>query len=69
MPATADAGRGYASPAEVTKTPGCPTKRTDCGGRTTPGTWPGPRGPMTRSVNRDRFGGRECQRTFDGHFG
>ncbi len=69
MPATTNAGNGHVSPAEVTKTLNCLTKRTDCGSYATHGTWPGLRGLMTWSINWDRFGGWEFQRTFDGYFG
>ncbi|WP_285801680.1 hypothetical protein [Streptomyces sp. McG7] len=31
--------------------------------------WPSLRGLMTWSINWDRFGGGEFQRTFDGYFG
>ncbi|MFF9167554.1 MULTISPECIES: chitinase [unclassified Streptomyces] len=69
MPATTNAGNGYVSPAEVTRTLDCLTKRTDCGSYSPHGTWPALRGLMTWSVNWDRFGGWEFQRTFDGYFG
>ncbi|MFG3006996.1 chitinase [Streptomyces calvus] len=69
MPATTNAGNGYVSPAEVTKTLDCLTKRTNCGSYTPHGMWPGLRGLMTWSINWDRFGGWEFQRTFDGYFG
>ncbi|MGC0374494.1 chitinase [Streptomyces sp. SAI-229] len=69
MPATTSAGNGHVSPAEVTKTLDCLTKRVNCGGYATHGTWPGLRGLMTWSINWDRFGGWEFQRTFDGYFG
>ncbi|GGQ26255.1 chitinase [Streptomyces griseomycini] len=69
MPATTNAGNGHVSPAEVTKTLDCLTKRTNCGSYATHGTWPGLRGLMTWSINWDRFGGWEFQRTFDGYFG
>ncbi|EFE66818.1 exochitinase 1 [Streptomyces viridosporus ATCC 14672] len=69
MPATPNAGNGHVSPAEVTKALDCLTKRTNCGSYTTHGTWPGLRGLMTWSINWDRFGGWEFQRTFDGYFG
>ncbi|MGV9644362.1 chitinase [Streptomyces sp. NPDC003514] len=69
MPATPNAGNGHVSPAEVTKALDCLTKRTNCGTYATHGTWPGLRGLMTWSVNWDRFGGWEFQRTFDGYFG
>lgn len=65
MPATTNAG----TPAEVVKTPDCLTKKANCGSYATHGTWPGLRGLMTWSVNWDRFGGWEFQRTFDGYFG
>ncbi|MFZ4156613.1 chitinase [Streptomyces pseudogriseolus] len=69
MPATANAGNGHVSPAEVTKTLDCLTRRVNCGGYATHGTWPELRGLMTWSINWDRFGGWEFQRTFDGYFG
>lgn len=69
MPATVNAGNGHVSPAEVTKTLNCLTRRTDCGSYATHGTWPSLRGLMTWSINWDRFGGWEFQRTFDGYFG
>ncbi|KUL71627.1 MULTISPECIES: chitinase [unclassified Streptomyces] len=69
MPATPNAGNGHVSPAEVTRTLDCLTKRTNCGAYATHGTWPELRGLMTWSVNWDRFGGWEFQRTFDGYFG
>ncbi|MFE1339021.1 chitinase [Streptomyces sp. NPDC058733] len=69
MPATTNAGNGYVSPAEVTRTLDCLTKRTNCGSYSPHGTWPALRGLMTWSVNWDRFGGWEFQRTFDGYFG
>ncbi|KAB2975084.1 chitinase [Streptomyces sp. SS1-1] len=69
MPATPNAGNGHVSPAEVTKALDCLTKRTNCGTYATHGTWPGLRGLMTWSVNWDRFGDWEFQRTFDGYFG
>ncbi|MFJ3289455.1 chitinase [Streptomyces sp. NPDC086669] len=69
MPATPNAGNGHVSPAEVTRTLDCLTKRTNCGAYATRGTWPELRGLMTWSVNWDRFGGWEFQRTFDGYFG
>ncbi|MEV7786511.1 glycoside hydrolase family 18 protein [Streptomyces sp. NPDC088106] len=69
MPATTDAGNGYVSPAEVTRTLDCLTKRTNCGSYATHGTWPALRGLMTWSINWDRFAGGEFRRTFDGYFG
>ncbi|MBN0047858.1 carbohydrate binding domain-containing protein [Streptomyces actuosus] len=69
MPASTDAGNGYVSPAEVTRTLDCLTKGTGCGSYATHGTWPGLRGLMTWSINWDRYGSREFQRTFDGYFG
>ncbi|MEU5207504.1 chitinase [Kribbella sp. NPDC020789] len=69
MPATANAGNGHVSPADVTKTLDCLTKRVNCGSYATHGTWPELRGLMTWSINWDRFGGWEFQRTFDGYFG
>ncbi|MEG3631361.1 chitinase [Streptomyces poriticola] len=69
MPASTHAGNGHVPPAEVVKTLDCLTKRTSCGSYATHGTWPGLRGLMTWSINWDRFGGWEFQRTFDGYFG
>ncbi|QIJ65022.1 glycoside hydrolase family 18 protein [Streptomyces sp. JB150] len=68
MPATPNAGNGHVPPAEVVKTLDCLTKKVSCGSYATHGTWPGLRGLMTWSVNWDRFGGWEFQRTFDGYF-
>ncbi|MEU3510703.1 glycoside hydrolase family 18 protein [Streptomyces longwoodensis] len=69
MPASTNAGNGYVSPAEVTKTLDCLTKKTNCGSYATHGTWPGLRGLMTWSINWDRFANGEFQKTFDGYFG
>ncbi|WP_053707925.1 chitinase [Streptomyces sp. NRRL B-3648] len=69
MPASTNAGNGYVSPAEVTRTLDCLTKRTNCGSYATHGTWPALRGLMTWSVNWDRFANWEFQKTFDGYFG
>ncbi|MFJ9551727.1 chitinase [Streptomyces erythrochromogenes] len=69
LPATANAGNGHTSPAEVTKALNCLTKKTDCGSYPTHGTWPGLRGLMTWSVNWDRFGGWEFSRNFDAYYG
>ncbi|MCF1596002.1 chitinase [Streptomyces muensis] len=69
MPASTNAGNGHVPPAEVTKTLDCLTKKTNCGSYTTHGTWPALRGLMTWSINWDRYGGWEFQRTFDGYFG
>ncbi|MGW1955525.1 chitinase [Streptomyces sp. NPDC001920] len=69
MPASTHAGNGHVPPAEVIKTLDCLTKRTNCGSYAPHGTWPALRGLMTWSVNWDRFGGWEFQRTFDGYFG
>ncbi|CAL9407649.1 chitinase [Streptomyces sp. enrichment culture] len=68
MPATVNAGNGHVSPAEVTKTLDCLTRKVQCGSYATHGTWPDLRGLMTWSINWDRFGGWEFQRTFDGYF-
>src|SRR5690606_13560019 len=67
MPATVNAGNGHVSPAEVTKTLDCLTRKAQCGSYATHGTWPDLRGLMTWSINWDRFGGWEFQRTFDGY--
>ncbi|MET7451717.1 glycoside hydrolase family 18 protein [Streptomyces sp. NPDC005574] len=69
MPASTNAGNGYVSPAEVTRTLDCLTKKTNCGSYATHGTWPALRGLMTWSVNWDRFANWEFQKTFDGYFG
>lgn len=69
MPASTNAGNGYVAPSEVTKTRDCLTRKTNCGSYTTHGTWPGLRGLMTWSINWDRYGSWEFQRTFDGYFG
>ncbi|MFF4274686.1 chitinase [Streptomyces sp. NPDC001536] len=69
MPASTNAGNGHVPPAEVTKTLDCLTKRTNCGAYATHGTWPALRGLMTWSINWDRYGSWEFQRTFDGYFG
>ncbi|WP_030346373.1 chitinase [Streptomyces sp. NRRL S-1022] len=69
MPASTNAGNGYVSPAEVTRTLDCLTKRTNCGSYATHETWPALRGLMTWSVNWDRFANWEFQKTFDGYFG
>lgn len=69
MPASTNAGNGYVAPSEVTKTLDCLTRKTNCGPYTTHGTWPGLRGLMTWSINWDRYGSWEFQRTFDGYFG
>ncbi|MEV5338076.1 glycoside hydrolase family 18 protein [Streptomyces sp. NPDC052676] len=68
MPATTHAGNGHVSPAEVVKTLDCLTRKANCGSYATHGTWPDLRGLMTWSINWDRFGGWEFQRTFDGYF-
>ncbi|MEU3826278.1 glycoside hydrolase family 18 protein [Streptomyces sp. NPDC029080] len=69
MPASTNAGNGYVSPAEVTRTLDCLTKRTNCGSYATHGTWPALRGLMTWSVNWDRFANWEFQKNFDAYFG
>ncbi|NKQ26748.1 chitinase [Streptomyces galbus] len=69
MPASTNAGNGYVSPAEVTKTLDCLTKKTSCGSYATHGTWPALRGLMTWSINWDRFANGEFQKTFDAYFG
>ncbi|MER5859119.1 glycoside hydrolase family 18 protein [Streptomyces sp900105245] len=69
MPASTNAGNGYVSPGEVTRTLDCLTKRTNCGSYATHGTWPALRGLMTWSVNWDRFANWEFQRNFDAYFG
>ncbi|MFD9724739.1 chitinase [Streptomyces sp. NPDC059072] len=69
LPATPNAGNGHTSPAEVDKALDCLTKKTNCGGYQTHGTWPALRGLMTWSINWDRFGGGEFSRNFDAYFG
>ncbi|MCL3995842.1 chitinase [Streptomyces lavenduligriseus] len=69
MPASTNAGNGHVSPAEVTKTLDCLTKKTNCGSYTTHGTWPALRGLMTWSVNWDRYANWEFQKNFDAYFG
>ncbi|MBZ6083885.1 glycoside hydrolase family 18 protein [Streptomyces olivaceus] len=69
MPASVNAGNGHVSPAEVTKTLDCLTKKTDCGSYATHGTWPDLRGLMTWSINWDRFSDWEFQKNFDAYFG
>ncbi|MGW0410924.1 chitinase [Streptomyces collinus] len=69
MPASTNAGNGYVSPAEVTRTLDCLTKRTNCGSYTPHGTWPALRGLMTWSVNWDRYANWEFQKNFDAYFG
>ncbi|MGW2839036.1 chitinase [Streptomyces sp. NPDC001493] len=69
LPASTQAGNGYTTPAEVTKTLNCLTKKTDCGTYQTHGTWPGLRGLMTWSINWDRFNNGEFSRNFDAYFG
>lgn len=69
MPASVNAGNGHVAPSEVTKALDCLTKKTNCGSYATHGTWPALRGLMTWSVNWDRFGSWEFQKTFDSYFG
>ncbi|MBU6532691.1 chitinase [Streptomyces sp. NPDC057245] len=69
MPASVNAGNGHVSPAEVTKTLNCLTRKTDCGSYATHGTWPDLRGLMTWSINWDRFSDWEFQKNFDAYFG
>ncbi|MFE1311573.1 chitinase [Streptomyces sp. NPDC058755] len=69
MPASTNAGNGYVTPAEVTKTLDCLTKKSNCGSYPTHGTWPALRGLMTWSVNWDRYSGWEFQKNFDAYFG
>ncbi|MCY0941343.1 glycoside hydrolase family 18 protein [Streptomyces sp. H34-AA3] len=69
LPATTNAGNGHTAPAEVNKALDCLTKKTNCGGYQTHGTWPALRGLMTWSINWDRFGGWEFSRNFDAYFG
>ncbi|MGW1409171.1 chitinase [Streptomyces sp. NPDC002403] len=69
MPASTQAGNGHTSPAEVTKTLNCLTKKTDCGSYATHGTWPALRGLMTWSINWDRFNNGEFSKNFDVYFG
>ncbi|WP_454366217.1 chitinase [Streptomyces ambofaciens] len=69
MPASTNAGNGHVSPAEVTKTLNCLTKKSDCGSYATHGTWPALRGLMTWSINWDRYSNWEFQKNFDAYFG
>ncbi|NYE43241.1 chitinase [Streptomyces fulvorobeus] len=69
LPASTQAGNGHTSPAEVTKALNCLTKKTDCGGYQTHGTWPALRGLMTWSINWDRFNSWEFSKNFDAYFG
>ncbi|MEU7410475.1 glycoside hydrolase family 18 protein [Streptomyces sp. NPDC042638] len=69
MPASTNAGNGYVSPSEVTKTLDCLTKKTNCGSYATHGTWPALRGLMTWSVNWDRYANWEFEKNFDAYFG
>ncbi|MEU1048229.1 glycoside hydrolase family 18 protein [Streptomyces sp. NPDC005897] len=69
MPASTNAGNGHVSPAEVTKSLNCLTKKTDCGSYATHGTWPALRGLMTWSINWDRYSNWEFQKNFDAYFG
>ncbi|MFD3653065.1 chitinase [Streptomyces sp. NPDC058620] len=69
LPASTQAGNGHTSPAEVTKALNCLTKKTDCGGYQTHGTWPALRGLMTWSINWDRFNQWEFSKNFDAYFG
>jgi len=69
LPASTQAGNGHTSPAEVTRALNCLTKKTDCGGYQTHGTWSGLRGLMTWSINWDRFNNREFSENFDAYFG
>ncbi|MGW1869934.1 chitinase [Streptomyces mauvecolor] len=67
LPASTQAGNGWTSPAEVTKTLDCLTKKANCGAYQTHGTWPGLRGLMTWSINWDRFNGGEFSKNFDAY--
>jgi chitinase len=69
LPASVNAGNGYTAPAQVDQALDCLTKKTNCGGYTTHGTWPALRGLMTWSVNWDRFGNWEFSHNFDSYFG
>ncbi|MFD9825563.1 chitinase [Streptomyces violascens] len=67
LPASTQAGNGWTSPADVTKTLDCLTKKADCGAYQTHGTWPGLRGLMTWSINWDRFSGGEFSKNYDAY--
>ena len=67
LPASVNAGNGHTSPAEVNKALNCLTRKTDCGGYQTHGTWAGLRGLMTWSINWDRFNNGEFSRNFDAY--
>ncbi|MFE9403936.1 chitinase [Streptomyces sp. NPDC006530] len=64
LPASTQAGNGWTSPAEVTKTLDCLTKKANCGAYQTHGSRPGLRGLMTWSINWDRFNGGEFSKNF-----
>jgi chitinase len=68
LPASTQAGNGYTSPAEVTKTLDCLTKKVNCGSYQTHGTWPTLRGLMSWSINWDRFNRFEFSRNFDAYY-
>ncbi len=59
-PASVNAGGGYVAPAQVQQAVSCLVKNTNCGGYTVrSGTNPNFRGPMTWSINWDKFAGWE----------
>ncbi|MFJ6354431.1 chitinase [Streptomyces sp. NPDC092046] len=67
LPASTQAGNGHTTPAEVNKALDCLTKKTDCGGYRTHGTWPALRGLMTWSINWDRYNQYAFSRNFDAY--
>ncbi|MGW2861284.1 chitinase [Streptomyces sp. NPDC001205] len=67
LPASSQAGNGWTSPAEVTKTLDCLTRKANCGSYATHGSWPGLRGLMTWSINWDRFNGGEFSKNYDAY--
>ena len=69
LPASVNAGNGYIAPAQVDQALDCLTKKTNCGGYATHGTWPALRGLMTWSVNWDKYSNWEFEHNFDGYFG
>lgn len=67
LPASNQAGGGYTSPADVTKTLDCLTKKVNCGSYATHGTWPALRGLMSWSINWDRYNQFVFSRNFDAY--
>jgi chitinase len=69
LPADVNAGNGYTAPAAVDQALDCLTKKTNCGGYSTHGTWPALRGLMTWSINWDKFSNWEFSNNFHSYFG